>query len=311
VLIALLLSLGVGGPAKSAALRIPPRRTPLVVVVRRLGLKPYEQVAEELRSRVRAVVRMAPARKGARKGLLDWLRKIRPDLTLAIGQRAYDMLRDARLSPMIYTYVFHRQRISHRGVPVRVPPKRAIDALLAARPGLRRAAVLCSPSTLWLVEAARTLAKRRKLLLIPLVARSPAAALSALRTLDHRIKALWMIADLNVLSRQVLQYAIGLQFRRRMPLLAASRSHIAAGALCSVDYDPIVLGQRAARLATSILAKRRPRRRRRRKDGRATLRIGASPYGGDATRLTANGGTALRIGADLARLRAAGAEVVH
>ncbi len=304
--------IGAPGPIAMGSLRRPARRTPLVVVVRRPGLRPYQQVAEEFREHVRAIVqvRSTANRSGA---LLRFLEARQPDLVLAVGQRAYDLLRGVPKLPLIHAYVYHRQRIEHSGVHVRVAPSRVISAFRLAKPTLKHLTVLASKRSRWLIDAARLAARRARVGLDVLYARSPARAVSRLSRLPPTAEGLWLFPDLAVLSPQVLQVAIGLQFRRRMPLLATTRQHVAGGALFALDYGPTVVGRQAAALAEGLL-QRRPMRRRAKRSGRrhrATLRIGEGPYGAKAPRLTVNAQTAKRIGVSLARLRAGATEVLH
>lgn len=313
----------------SPALRRPPQRTPLVVVVRRPGLRPYQLLAEEFGDHVRALVRVVAARKAGGPSLRRWLQHSKPDLVLAIGQLAYDLLRRptprgpalplSRRPPLLYAFVYHRQATTDQGIPARIAPSHLLQALRAARPRLRRVAALCSPDTKWLVDAAASHGSALSLVVEPLVARSPAGAIAQLRRLDRGVEALWLLTDLKLLSPQVLQYAIALQFRRRIPLLTASRHHAARGALLALDYDPALLGRQAAELVNHLLghsARRKPLRNvaptgRRRAITNARLQVLAGPYGSATPRLTVNAATAQRIGVGLSELRRAGAEMLH
>lgn len=311
----------------SPALRRPPQRTPLVVVVRRPGLRPYQLLAEEFGDHVRALVRVVAARKAGGPSLRRWLLRSKPDLVLAVGQLAYDLIRHPTSRgpaapadwrpPLLYAFVYHRQAAADRGIPARIAPSHVLQALRAARPRLRRVAALCSPDTKWLVDAAASHGSALSLVVEPLVARSPAGAIAQLRRLHRGVEALWLLTDLKLLSPQVLQYAIALQFRRRIPLLTASRHHVARGALLALDYDPALLGREAAVLANRLLghsARHKPPRKAPASPRRAInarLRVLAGPYGSATPRLTVNAATAKRIGVGLSELRHAGAEMLH
>jgi hypothetical protein len=279
-----------------------------VVVVRRPGLRPYQQLAEEFREHVRAIVQLKST-DNRRGRLLSWLQARQPDLVLAVGQRAYDLLRGVPKLKLIHAYVYHRQRLAHRGVHVRVPPRRALQAFRLVRPGLKRLVVLASRKSRWLLGAARLEAKRLGIKLDILYARSPARAVSKLSRLPREAQGLWLFTDLAVLSPQVLQVAIGLQFRRRLPLLAATRQHVNGGALFALDYSPTTVGQQAAVLAEQLLQRRKRRRRKRPRGARVV--VGTGPYGAKAPRLTINAQTARRIGVSLKKLRPAATEVLH
>jgi ABC-type uncharacterized transport system substrate-binding protein len=127
-----------------------------------------------------------------------------------------------------------------------------------------------------------------------IVADSPAQAISRLRVQGGEVDALWLPPNVELLSPQVFQFALAIQFRRRIPLMGATRRHAAQGALLSLDYSPHAVGRRAALVANQILARAKPAR---------MPAIDAE--------LTLNVNTAMRIAVDPAGLRREAALVVE
>ena len=86
------------------------RRAPAwVAVVRRPGVQTYEQLIEEFRSQVLAAVRVVGAHDGDEDVLRQWLQSYRPGVVVAVGQRAYQMVRDTPV-PLVSVLALHAGR---------------------------------------------------------------------------------------------------------------------------------------------------------------------------------------------------------
>ena len=237
-----------------AASALPLERTALVVVVRRPGIRAYEQVVEELRSNLRAEVRVidAPPRNISR-ATIEYVEQIRPDLVFAIGQSAYDTIRPLKSIPVAYTYVYRNQVPSHAGISARVNGEAVLHLIKKARPNAYRIGLLFGPDSIPTHIDAVRIAKTLNLLVVPLRANSPEQAITILRQSAKHLDALWLATDLSLVSPQVVQYAIGLQFLRNIPVLGASRRYTVLGCFAVLDYPPVELGKQAVKVATTIL----------------------------------------------------------
>jgi hypothetical protein len=227
---------------------------PRVVVVRKPNLQTYEQTVEEFRGRVLGSVHVLPVRPDGAEALATEIAAVRPSLIYAVGQLAYDQVRGLAGRPIIVSLAFHRLRPEHPLAPQRITPADVLPAFLLARRDLRLVGVLHGPDATAYVDEARGVAARRGLRLRSLLARTAAQAISQLRTRSGGLEGLWLLPDLQLLQPQVLQYALVLQFRRRIPLMGATRRHTAQGALFAVDHDPSAIGREAALLANRILS---------------------------------------------------------
>jgi len=301
ILLALVTAAQLAAPRAATA-----QRPPVVAVVSRPGMRIYQQTVEAFRSQIRAEIRLLAHPLGG-PSPRKWLVRQRPDLVLAVGQAAYDAVRPLAkalaLQLVVHGFVFHRRDAAHYCACAEAPPGRAIDAFLAVRPRLKRITVLLSPGRRKRLAVVREAARERGLRIDALVTTTPARALSGLRQAARRIDALWLIVDLTLLTPQVVQYAIGLQFRRRIPLMGATRRHVVKGALFALDYDAEEVGRRTALLASALLAAQASPRPR-----------GASPISTHTkgrARLRLNATTAQRIGVRVERIKPRAAEVLR
>jgi hypothetical protein len=291
------LALPAMAESRRSALRPPPRRTPTVVVLRRPGLATYEAVAEEFRERVRAAVRVLAVRTERHGHTLGrWLMEHPPTLVFAIGQSAYDAARAAKVrGPLLHALVYHRRDPADLRIDARVPAQAVLHAFHTARPEIGEIALLHGAETASMLDEARVSARPLGLSVIGLAAENPADAIVRLRHLPRGIEGLWLTADLSVLSPQVVQYAIGLQLRRRIPLMGVTQRHARQGALFAIDFAPAMIGRHAAALA-NLMANRREL-------FAATEHLPA--------RITVNLSTARRIGIAPAPLRRLASELVR
>lgn len=276
-----------GDPAAPASSR---RR---VAVVHKPGVHAYGLIAYQIQRQVAADVRLMPLKDLGRMALLARLRRYRADVVLAVGQSAYDVVRDGdavgHSVPVMHALAYHRLRAKHLPAHDPLPPPRVVlAALQSAKPVIRQLLLLQGPGGERYARRARDAAGRLGIGLRVVVAPTPAQAVSLLRGMGPQVDAVWLLPDLRICTPQVFQYALGLQFRRSMPLVGATLRHTREGALLSVDFDPRDLGRRAATRINRLVADARPRRS-------APLR----------PRVSVNSTTARRLGALTAELRRA------
>lgn len=256
-----------------------------LVVVRHPGVWTYEEVIDEFRGLVRASVRLVGARPGEGEALRAWLRRYRPRVVVAVGQAAYDEVQAIR-APLVSVLALNRPPAAKdAAVSLTIPTTDALAAFRAARPDIGRIGALAGPRAVPMLAAAQAEATLLGFELVVETAASPEQAISRLHVLGQRCQGIWIIPDLQVLSPQVLQYALMVQFRSRLPVLGATRRHTRQGTLFALDHDPEDLGRQAALFANQLLAGERPQ---------------PAPLPG---KLSLNLTTAQRIGVDSVELR--------
>lgn len=269
-----------------------------IVVLRRAGFQQYEAAAAEFRTHIRAPVRLITINQHDTDATLDSLHEDRPRLILALGRSAYHLAQASGLRPLIHAFVFTRTRPGHSGVQMFVPPQETLDSLTTLVPAIRSVTILTGPSTTWLAGEVERAASKRNLAATPLHANSAAEALDVLRRGASKTDALWLLPDSDLLTPQVVQYAIALQLRRHLPLVGATRRHVERGALLALDYAPHEVGRRAADMAHRLLSRRPRRTTRRRRSGTSKAQ-----YGTGIPRVSVSQTTANKLGLTVELLR--------
>lgn len=299
---ALAVCLGILFPSALGALP-PARRASAtgssIVVLRRAGFQQYEAAAAEFRTHIRAPVRLITIDEHDKDATLDSLHEDRPRLILALGRSAFDLAQASGLRPLVHAFVFTRALPSRSGIQMFVPPRETLDSLATLIPAARTVAILAGPATAWLAREAEQAATKRGLAATLLRANSAAEALDVLRRGAPEADALWLLPDSDLLTPQVVQYAIALQLRRHLPLVGATRRHVERGALLALDYAPHEIGRRAASMAHRLLRRRGGRRTsHRRRKGTATAH-----YGTGSPRVSVSQATARKLGLTVELLR--------
>ena len=242
------------GLASTAAAKAPTAQS-RVAVVRRPDIPAYQVLTKAFREQLNAAVEVFELRELGHMALVSKLRAYQPKLVLLIGQSAYDLVRkEDRVGTVLHVLVSHNLNPAHHPVQSMVPPISAVvSGFQAARPKIRKLAVLHGPGQGEAIREARRAAARLGIELKGLQASSSGRALTLLRRLPPSVEGLWLIPDTRVLSPRVFHYALHLQQQRRTPLMGATRHHAKQGALFALDHDPQALGHCAAAMAKHLL----------------------------------------------------------
>lgn len=270
------------GPGRIRAAAPPASETPEVVVLRTSGIFAYSEVAEGLKDSLRVLVAIpplspnqdpavAPAPQGLDEELRRQLRAAR--LVVAVGQSTLDRVYALQLpGPLLYAMA-----------PLPPAPERGPGASYGHRPGMlggvnsaasadelfrallelrrvRRIGAVYSPRTASAMARAQAAAQARGIQLVLHPASTGPEALQALRALveQDRPDALWLGADPALITTPVFQYALMVQLRRNLPVLALTRQQVRAGALLALDSTPQDIVKRLALLCQRALSEDRP-----------------------------------------------------
>jgi hypothetical protein len=262
-----------------------------VIVLKRAGVTAYEEVAEEFAERCRVRARVISfSDEGVRQVPLS-----ADDLVVTVGQDALDG--DAGTHAHVIPTLAFVAPEGLVGPPTTPHPELILRVLTAsARPKkIHTIGVVYGPRSASIINHATRAAERLGLTLYAVRATSGPQAVRALHALAGKVEALWLPADTDVITSQVFQYALTLQLELGLPVAAATRQQVHAGALCAADYSPRAAGRIAADIANRYLAG-----------------IPTDPSAIDVNsgaQVTVNGAVARRLGADLDALMRLGARV--
>ena len=279
--VALVACLAGAGAARADA----PER---ILVVKRAGIAAYQEVTDEFRENCRVRARVLDLGGGPLP--------LRPsDVVLAVGQQALDEVRKsgARVVSALALHV----PIGTMRADEQPPPELSLKALKVARPSVRRVGVVYGPRSDRLVARMEDAAGPLGLVIVKARAKDGPGAVRQLRRIADAgiVDALWLAPDLDVLVPQLFQYALTLEIRTGLPVVAVTRQQVKAGALLAVDADPRAVGQQAAQLVNELLA------------GTPAEEVMAGSTG--RLELVVNAAVARRLGADVAALKRMGVRV--
>ncbi len=188
--------------------------------------------------------------------------KIKPDLILAVGIWALQVVADQKLNiPTVYAMVLNPPSVpgarakNITGASMNVPVDLTIGLFKELGPKIRRVgAIFNKGKTGYLVEEAETEAKRQGLGLEARAIRSPGEAIQAIDSLRGKIDILWILPDATILAPVVVQYMLLFSYRNKVPILGLSERQARMGAVLSLSFGSSQdIGRQAGELAKLIL----------------------------------------------------------
>jgi putative ABC transport system substrate-binding protein len=194
------------------------------------------------------------------------LRRLRPDLILALGTRAGKLAsKYTEDAPVVFAMVANPvdsgilPRRPHRGqrvagVTTDVTPAEQFRLLRRVVPRARRVAVIYSPAHTEATVAAGERAAEKmgmELVRLPVEAYRIDGALSELRR--TRVDAIWTVTDPGVMvpacAKRILAHAL----EAKLPVIGFSPATVRAGALVGLGVDARSIGGQAGLVASAIL----------------------------------------------------------
>jgi ABC-type uncharacterized transport system substrate-binding protein len=266
-----------------------------VVLVKRAGVTAYEEVSEEFGEYCRVHLRVVTF---GDEGITPELARLHQgQIVVTVGQEALDAV--ARSGLRVIPTMAFATPANLTGPPMAPQPDLMVRMLQTARPSVRSVASVYGPRSESQFRAAQRAAERAGVRLVGMRATGGPEAVRRLHALvdDARlgVQAIWLPADTDIITPQVFRYALTLQLERGLPVVAATRQQVHAGALLAVDFSPRSAGRAAAELVNRIL------------EGDTERKTEVELRGG--VRVTVNGLIARRLGADVISLSRMGASV--
>jgi putative tryptophan/tyrosine transport system substrate-binding protein len=237
----------------------------VTLLLRSGDLAPYRAAEEGFRATYRDAIVTLDASSSDADDIARRVRKLRPDVVVAIGVRAAVLARDhLRNVPVVYCAVPHPGRHDLvgdwiTGVNSDVDPALEIEALVRADPSVRSIGYLhgaTSPPAER--NRARAAAKAAGIKFVEMPLASAEALPGAARRLAPLVDALWLSADPMIANAEGFSFLLALSLEFRLPLLAFSDALVRKGALVAVTPDYAEAGQRAAQLVRRIEGGDRP-----------------------------------------------------
>lgn len=236
-----------------------------IAVVTRKDIIPYQKVLKGFKKIYIHHCDCHYLEDKSEKEIIALLKYKKPDLILAIGSSALEMLEDKiKNIPIVYCMVLNPHTIlgekdvgNITGISMNLSPETQILILKQIAPQVKRIGVVYNPSqTGYLILEAQKVCKRIGVNLIATSVNSQGKTINAVKELESKIDALWMIPDTTTITPVSVRYMLLFSFRNKIPLLGISDKYVKRGALVALSFDTEDIGRQTAELAFQVLRKK-------------------------------------------------------
>lgn len=230
-----------------------------IVAVQSIRVKPYEEAIKAFKSVCRCRIQRLVVSELEGADVVGEIRRIRPDMVLAIGRDALSMVRKIKSVPIVYLMVLNPQTIlsgeeNITGVSMNISPDKQLRALLDALPQTKHIGIVYDPDrTGTFVKDARNAAGRMGVTLIAREVHSSKDAPSCIMDMREEIDVFWMLPDITVMTPETVEFLLLFSLQNNIPLLTFSEKYLEMGAFMSTGIDPVDMGVQAGEMANRIL----------------------------------------------------------
>jgi len=243
-----------------------------ILAVQSARVEPYEEALKGFKSTCDARIQRIIISKTQAKNIPREIKRIKPDIVLAVGRDALSTAKNIKDIPIVYLMVLNPQTMLSEeknitGVSMNISPEKQLTALLEALPQTKRIGIVYDPSrTAYFVSDAQYAARKMGVTLLAKKAESPKEVPSLIMDMKGKIDAFWMLPDITVVTSDTVEFLILFSMENNIPLLTFSEKYLELGAFMSTAIDPFDMGVQAAEMANNIL---------REKDGKSIQQVNA------------------------------------
>lgn len=227
------------------------------VVLKGADVKPYDDALTGFKSACDCSVTTLTA-SGSKKGAItSKIKRLHPDMVLAIGMDALSIVRSIRDRPIVYVMVppplSHAPKESNiSGVSMYISPSKYLASMTRLFPAARKIGLVYDPksSEAYVREALKAAAARG----MDLVAKKAdtAAAVPSVMDSFKDIDIFWMLPEVNLLNSATVDYILLFSFEKRVPVFTFSKKYVDMGAAAALVVDPFDMGAQAGAIARKL-----------------------------------------------------------
>ncbi|MGA1790432.1 MAG: ABC transporter substrate-binding protein [bacterium] len=188
------------------------------------------------------------------------IRKINPDLILAIGLDALLKVKEINEIPIVYLMVLDPASVlsgkkNITGISMNIPSEIQLRIFQKTLPDAKRIGLIFDlVNTGLFVKGAREAAKTIGVQLITKEVHSAKDVPSLISAMKADIDAFWMLPDTTVISSETVEFLVLFSIEHKIPIFTFSERFVETGALMSLSFDAFELGKRAGEMARDILS---------------------------------------------------------
>lgn len=233
-----------------------------IAVVLSRPLAPYEAAMagfdKQAPSKVQSFNMDASLKKG--KQIMSGLSPAAFSLVVCIGSEALgtaEMYAPVQI-PVVYTMVLDQYDLKRRkygGVLMQVSLEDQFDRIVKILPNTSKIGVIYNPLySQKTINQARTMVKKRNLILVPIAVDREGQVPMALNKLKlGKVDMIWSVVDKTMAQPEVVRQIIQFSLDAKLPWIGLSIYQVKAGALIAFSADFEDLGAQTAQLAKNVL----------------------------------------------------------
>ena len=248
-----------------------------VLVIQSLNVPPYEEALAGFKSVCDAEITKVIISDQERINPSQIIQSDKPELILAIGMDALTKIKEIEDIPIIYMMVLNPQAITFgekniSGISMTLSPEKQVTTLLEVLPAIKRIGTLYNPDrTGNFIKGAVNAANNRGITLVAEKVQSTKELPPALKNIQKKIDAFWMIPDITVYSPETIEFLLLFLLENQKPIISFSEKYVELGALMSISVDPYDIGNQAGEVAKAILSSNGSKRDVQRIDARKAV----------------------------------------
>lgn len=233
-----------------------------IVAVQSVRIKPYEEAIAGFKSITKSEIKKIVISEFEGKDVVKTINSFKPDIVLAIGMGALQVVKEIKDIPVVYMMVLNPTSIISGeknifGVSMSIPPEKQLDLLLNVLPHVKNIGLLYDPDrTGYIVKDAMIAAGKMNINLIAKEIQNSRDVPSELLGMRKNIDVFWMLPDLTVITPATIKFLLLFSLENKIPVLAFSDKYVELGALMSISIDPFDIGRQAGEIANAIVSGR-------------------------------------------------------
>jgi putative ABC transport system substrate-binding protein len=192
------------------------------------------------------------------------IRRLEPDLILAVGYDALKSLDDIHDIPIVFVMMLCPDcelltSTNITGVNMLSSPGVQLGSIREVLPDVRSLGVLFNPEeTGQFVETASMAAGSLGIDILGVPVSTAREVPGKLAGIRDQAEMIWMIPDVTVITSQTIEFFLLFSMENRIPLAAFSEKYVDMGAFMAFGLDPGDMGRQAGDMANLILAGKSP-----------------------------------------------------
>jgi putative ABC transport system substrate-binding protein len=232
-----------------------------IVVIQSCKIKPYEEALQGFKSVCAGKFdELVFHEQDIRGDVHRDVRRLHPDLILAIGMDALAKAKGIKNIPIVYLMVLNPQSLVHgakniTGVSMNIPPEKHFSVLHKTLPGIKRIGLLYDPRRNdFYAKKALSSAKAHGFELIAKEAYNAKDVPGLLEYLNGKIDLLWVLPDITIVTPETTAFLLLYSVEKKVPVHIFSSKYLEMGALSSLEPDPFDMGRQAGEMAVKIIS---------------------------------------------------------